>query len=265
MNIKRKTRNDWCDDNKILAYTKFDEKNHNLIHIKNIRNFTYFKDGTHKINHYDKTFDLNKLKQAYYIVQPFAFFKLVAHTFVSFEFEDNNFLSISVEIRKKKNEKKLSFKELYLKGLFNKYELIYVVGDEKDVIKYRTNYLLESINLYPLNTTKQINQTLFLDMIKRVNKLKIKPEYYNPIYNNCTTNIVRHVNKIRDKKINIFSLSILFPGLTGRLAHKLNLIKLPKHIKKSPFKIIQNYFNINSRALKYENYEDFSEKIRLEK
>ena len=253
---------DWLDEDKILAYTTKHNTDPNQITINNIRNFTYYKDGTHKSNYYNKNYDISKLKKIYYAVQPFAFFNLVAHTFVSFEFENDTFLSISVEIRKKKSDKKTPFSKLYLKSLFNSYELIYVVGDEKDLIKYRTNYLKESIHLYPFELTSDINQDFFKDMINRVDKLKKQPEYYHPWFNNCTTNLVKHVNKIRIDKIKLFNLAILFPGLSDKLAHKLKLIQIPKHLKSAKFKQIQNYYKINKNAQKYGNYEDFSTKIR---
>ena len=44
-------------------------------------------------------------------------------------------MAVSVEIRKEKGE---SFSPW--RGLLREYELMYVVGDERDVIRLRTNY-----------------------------------------------------------------------------------------------------------------------------
>ena len=60
--IKKK---EWNDTNKILSYSKINTKKPNLIEIYNIRNFTYYKNNTHKINYYNKTFDINKIKKVY--------------------------------------------------------------------------------------------------------------------------------------------------------------------------------------------------------
>jgi hypothetical protein len=90
---------DWNLDQEILPYAVVEEANGvlgtektadstgNLIHVKNIRNFSYTSTKEFTPNYYDKTFDISKLKRVYYIVEPFSGFKGSAHTFLSFEFE----------------------------------------------------------------------------------------------------------------------------------------------------------------------------------
>jgi len=55
-----------------------------------------------------------------------------AHTFVSFGFKSGDFLAISIEIRKEKGESFSAWR-----GLLKRYELMYVIADERDVIKLR--------------------------------------------------------------------------------------------------------------------------------
>ncbi len=192
----------WNTDQAVLPYA---EINNNLISIHNIRNFEYTSTTSYTKNYYDKTYDLSTLKKVYYIVEPFSGFPGSAHTFLSFEFSTTTgttiasstrgFLAISVEIRKEQGE---TFSAL--KGLFNTYEIMYVIADERDVVKLRSNYRKDLVYVYPVKTTEAKAQDLFIDMVKRTNKLKDNPEFYNSITNNCTTNIVRHVNTITPKK-----------------------------------------------------------------
>ncbi len=155
LNLFTKPSNDrnWNDDQAILSYA---EINSNLVTIHNIRNFTYASTTSYTANYYDKTFDFNKLQRVWYIVEPFSGIPGSAHTFLSFEFEGNEvnsshsssnpeFVSISVEIRKEKGE---SFNPI--KGLLNQYELMYVIADERDVIKLRSNYRHDLVYLYPI-------------------------------------------------------------------------------------------------------------------
>jgi len=121
----------WNTDQEILPYAEIKD---NFVSIYNIRNFSYASTTSYTPNYYDKTFDLNKIKKVWYVVEPFSGIPGSAHTFLSFEFEGDTFVSISVEIRKEKGE---SFHPI--KGLFNKYELMYVIGDERDLIKLRSN------------------------------------------------------------------------------------------------------------------------------
>ena len=238
----------WSTDQAILPYA---EINGNLVNIHNIRNFSYRTTNDYTPAYYDKTFDLDKIKSVYYVVEPFSGFLGAAHTFLSFEFEENNFVSISVEIRKEKGESFSAFK-----GILRQYELMYVIADERDVLKLRTNYRKDKVFVYPVNTTKEKMRALFLDMINRANGLKDSPEFYNTITNTCTTNIMRHVNKISPHRIPL-SLKVLMPKYSDELAYKLELIDTSL-----PLEQIRTKYGVNERAEIYDNDPEFSARIR---
>ncbi|MDQ3014549.1 MAG: DUF4105 domain-containing protein [bacterium] len=238
----------WNADQVVLPYAQIKD---NLITVKNIRNFSYTSTSTYTTNYYDKTFDLNKIKGVSYIVEPFSGFAGAAHTFLSFEFEGDSFLAVSVEIRKEVGE---SFSPL--KGLFNNYEIMYVLADERDAVKLRSNYRKDLVYVYPVKTTKEKTQALFLDIIARVNELKDTPEFYNSAINNCTTNIASHVNTISPKRIPL-SLALIMPADSDKLAYKLGLLDTDL-----PFEQAREKFLINERALKYADDPAFSVKIR---
>lgn len=239
----------WNDDQKILPFA---EINNNLVSVHTIRNFTYASTTSYTENYYDKTFDVNTIKNIWYIVEPFEGVPGSAHTFLSFEFENNQFLAISIEIRKEKGE---SFNPI--KGIFNQYELTYVVADENDVIKLRTNYRKDLVYLYPTKSTKEATQKIFLDMLQRANTLKNKPEFYNTITNNCTTNIVKHINTISPKSIPFFTLQAIFPAYSDKLAYNLGLLNTTL-----PFNDIRKHYLINDKAIKYADDKNFSIRIR---
>lgn len=270
---KASNNRDWNDDQAILPYAEIHD---NLVSIHNIRNFSYASTTSYTKNYYDKVFDLNKIKRAWYVVEPFSGIPGSAHTFLSFEFEGDNasgtlsdqelgqvheqkndpqnsqFVAISVEIRKENEE---SFHPV--KGLFNKYELMYVIADEKDAIKLRTNYRKDLVYLYPAKTTKEKTKALFLDMIKRANELRDTPEFYNSITNTCTTNIVRHINTVTPNRLPSFSLDILLPANSDELAYKYGLIDTDLSFEDARKK----YF-INDKALQYADDPDFSVRVR---
>ena len=239
---------DWAEDQAILPYA---EINGNLVHIHNIRNFSYTAVDEYTPGYYDKTFDIEKLTAVYYVVEHFSSLKSLAHTMLSFEFEGDNFVSISVEIRKEKGE---SFSAL--KGMLKAFELMYVVADERDAIRLRTNVRNDPVSLYPVKATGDMKKALFLDMVTRGTKLRERPEFYNTLTNTCTTNIVRHVNRISPRLIP-FSYKVLLPGHSDRLAYALGLIETTL-----PFEEIRDYFSINKQALLYGESHDFSRKIR---
>jgi len=247
--IKPSNDRDWTDDQKILPYAEIDD---NLITIHNIRNFAYETTEIYTPHYYDKTFDLDKIKSVDFILEPFSDFAGAAHTFLSFGFEDDEYVAISVEIRKEKGEEFSA-----LKGLFNKYEIMYVIADENDAVKLRSNYRKDKVYIYPAKTSKEKIQTLFLDMINRTNKLKDSPEFYNTITNTCTTNLAKHINTISPKTIPL-SYKMLMPGYADQLAFDLDLIDTELSLEEA-----KKFFLINERAEKYGEHEDFSKLIRM--
>jgi len=248
LSISPSNNRNWNTDQAILPSAEIEG---NLIHIHNIRNFTYRSTTDFTPAYYDKTFDLTKLKKIYYIVEPFSNWEGSAHTFVSFEFESSQFISISIEIRKEKGEGFSAWK-----GLLKQYEIMYVIADEWDVVKLRSNYRKDSVFIYPIKTTPERMQKVFLEMIQSANKLKDKPEFYNTLTNTCTTNLVHHANSIVPGRIP-FSYKVLFPGYSDRLAYDLGLIDTNLSFEETRAK-----YKINERADKYADSPDFSQKIR---
>jgi len=253
VNLKTDPSNnrDWNTDQEILPYADIQD---NLVTIYNIRNFSYTSPTEYTPNYYDKTFDLNMIKKVWYVVEPFSGIPGSAHTFLSFEFENDQFVSISVEIRKEKGE---SFHPIT--GLFNTYELMYVIADEQDVIKLRSNYRKDLVYVYPAKTSKEKIRELFLDMIKRTNSLKDNPEFYNTVTNTCTTNIVNHIDTISPNKVPMFNLNILLPANSDRLAYELGLLDTDLSFEDARVR----YF-INDKAMEYADADDFSRRIREE-
>lgn len=240
---------DWNADQTVLPFA---EINRNMVTVHNIRNFRYASTTSYTPAFYYKTFDMSKIKKAWYIVEPFSGIPGSAHTFLSFEFEDNQFVSISVEIRKEKGE---SFNPI--KGLFNQFEVMYVIADEKDVIDLRANYRKDMVFLYPVRASKEKVAALFLDMLSKANELKDKPEFYNTLTNTCTTNIVHHINKLMDDKIWALRTDILFPANSDRLALELGLLDTDLPLLEARAK-----YHINEKAAKAINSETFSTDIR---
>jgi len=207
---------EWTDDQKILATVDFIDEN--TVAIKNIRNISYTATSDYSVGYYDKTINIDDIDSVWYMVEPFGSFG-AAHTLVSFGFNDGSYLSISVEIRKEKGE---SFSPI--KGIFRQYELVYVIADESDVIKLRTNYRKDEVRLYPINAEKEKIQEVFVSMLKRASELATKPEFYNTISSNCTTNIVKHVREFSERAIPWYSLKYLMPASSDVVAYDAGMI-----------------------------------------
>jgi len=115
----------WKKDFVILPDVRIDS---NYVFIKNIRNNEHISGDSSILRYYDGTFNLNNLESLWFVLSPFVDqWRGPAHSFLSFGFSDSQFISISVEARKEIGE---SYS--MIGGMFKKFELIYVVGDERD-------------------------------------------------------------------------------------------------------------------------------------
>src|SRR5947207_5341559 len=108
----------------------------------------------------------------------------IAHPIVSFQFADAPPLCFSIETRRKLGQTYSA-----IEGLYRQFELIYIVADERDVIRLRTNYRKEDIYLYRTTISPAHARERFLEYIHSLNALRNKPSWYNAITTNCTTSI----------------------------------------------------------------------------
>jgi len=247
--IRKPSNNrDWEVDQSILPEVEIEN---NLVHIKNIRDFDYKTETNYIKNYYDRTFDLDKIKSIDFGLSIFSKWKGLAHTFLSFGFEDGEYVAVSIEIRKEKNETYSA-----LRGLLNEYEIMYVVADEGDVIKLRTNIRDEKVYLYPVKTTKEKQQELFLNIMEQVKRLEIEPEFYNTATNACGTGIMSHVNEISERRIPI-DFRVLIPGYSDELGYKLGLFDTELSLEEA-----QKKFYISDKAKKFVKGQNFSRMIR---
>ena len=78
-----------------------------------------------------------------------------------------------------------------LAGFFRLYELIYVVADERDVLRVRTNFRQhEDVYLYRTAATPAQARIYFLEYLAALNQLHHHPRWYHVVAANCLTSIL---------------------------------------------------------------------------
>jgi len=210
---------DWQEHLSIPSEAVFN--NDDTVTVKNVRNYRYGPtEAEMHPGYYDRTYDLNGVKRIWFVTEPFNLTASIAHTFVSFEFKNGDFLAITIEARKLKSQEYSP-----LKGLFATYPLIYVAADERDVVLLRANLRKDNVYLYPMKLEKPENGRLFLvDMLQKMNDLLVEPEYYNTLASNCTSSIAKHVNNITPGRISPFSWELWLTASADQLAFENGLI-----------------------------------------
>ena len=217
--------------------------------IENVRNFDYRSENDFTERWETRTYDLDKLRG----VDMFLSFwgpTLIAHTIVSWQFADGPPLAVSIETRKEKGESYSA-----LRGFFRQYELYYVVADERDVIRLRTNYRGEHVYLYHIRIRPEDAKAVLLDYLQEVNRLAEHPRWYNALLHNCTTTIRHHVLHVG--KGNPWDWRILANGYIDELGYERGTIDTSL-----PFPELKARSDITARARAADDASDFSVRIR---
>lgn len=173
-------RNDriWRSENNRLMNFHFVD---GQVEIKNLRNFVWLDQDQYTVQWETRRYRLEDLRSLDLIVSHFMEGP-IAHVFLSFGFKNDEYLSLSLEVRQEEGEGFSS-----IGGFFRQYELALVVGDENDLIYSRTNVRNEMVYIYPIQMQQTELQMLFLEYLNNANRLNNKPKWYNTLVSNCTT------------------------------------------------------------------------------
>lgn len=219
------------------------------VRITGVRDFTYRSRNDFDVRYVERTIDISHLTAVDFYVSYWTEGP-VGHTFLSFIFDNAPPLSISIETRPEIGE---GFDPIA--SLFKQFELIYVVGTERDVVGVRTNHRRETTYLYRLNASLAAERELLMIYLERINQLADKPEWYHLLSNSCTINIIRYANAA---------------GREGRLdiRHILNgwidayLYRSGRIDTSLPFEELRRKSLINPNAEAAGDRPDFPERIR---
>jgi len=220
------------------------------VRITGFRNFEYRSTEDFTVRYEEREVLLSHLTSvdffvSYWMVGP------VGHTFLSFNFDNAPPVCISIETRPEVGE---GFDPIA--SLFKQFELIYVVGDERDLVRVRTNYRNEKVYLYHLRIPTENARRLFLIYLERINYLADHAEFYHLLSNSCTINILRYAN--RAGRVGSLDLRHVLNGLVDRYLYYAGVLA-----SRLPFQELRQRSRINEAAQAAENAPDFYQRVRV--
>lgn len=240
---------DWKPEHGVLPTVTIDSSR---VHIGGIRNFSYRSATDFTPAYYDRTFDLDGIASVWLGISVFKTnWRGPAHSFLCFGFDNGDYLAASIEARQEKGE---SYSMLW--GLFRRFEVIYVLGDERDVVGTRAIQRADQVYLYPIRASREAIRMLFVDLVEAADALRHHPKFYNTLTDNCTTLLREHANRVATRKIR-GGYRILLPGYADELMIEQGLID-----SDLPLEEVRKRFWINEKARRYARAENFSELIR---
>ena len=237
---------DWADD---VARVLEAEVDGNRVTLHNVRNFDWTRGGDPAPRWERRTYDLDRLASAD-LVLSYWMGPAIAHTLVSFGFDDGSRIVFSLEIRKERHE---SFSAVG--GFFKQFEAVLVAADERDIVRVRSNVRDEDVFLYRLAIPKQALRTLFLAYVDEAHALQDAPRFYNTLTSNCTTvvfDIARHVAPGLP-----LDIRLLLSGWFAQYVHAQGGLA-----GAGPFAELQARGRITARARAADTDPDFSRIIR---
>lgn len=246
---------EWAADQTVLSQIVIDGDD---VTIKEYRHNVYRSDSDYDVHRSNFSFKLSELDKVWFIVQRFTPQEGLAHVFLSFEVlpadgEAKHF-ALSVEIRREEDE---YFSPT--QGLYRRYELNYVFGDERDLIGVRTVMRPEDrLFMYPVNATPEQVQQAFRSIADRTNQIYKQPEFYHTVLNNCMNGILRHTVELTPKEISWFDPRIIMPGYSDRFAFQEGIIGSPGQ----SFELLRETSRIDQRAREHGIRDGFSNAIR---
>jgi len=220
-----------------------------FVTIQNVRNFKYRSESDYDQRWETRTYNLDHIKGVDLFLSLWGLTE-IAHTIVSWEFDDGRPLAISIETRKAKGESYST-----LRGFFRQYELYYVVADERDLVGLRTNYRGEQVYLYRIRIPIQQARALLIDYLTKVNRLADHPQWYNALTQNCTTTIRGHAQYAGAGRH--FDWRLLANGHVDQLLYERHQIDTD-----IPFDDLRSRSNITEKAKAAGDVSDFSDRIR---
>ncbi|MEE7548477.1 DUF4105 domain-containing protein, partial [Xanthomonas sp. Kuri4-1] len=169
---------DWADD--VAQRLQAEVDGHRVV-LHNVRDFDWTSETVYRPRWETRSYDLDRLVSAD-LAMSYWMGPAIAHTLISFGFDDGSRVVFSLEIRKERRE---SFSALG--GFFRKFEETLVAADERDILRVRTNVRGEDMYLYRLAIPPKALREMFLGYVARAQALDRTPQFYNTLTSNCTT------------------------------------------------------------------------------
>jgi len=216
----------------------------------NFRNFGYALDGTVTERWETRTVHLSKLQGIDFILNYWGS-PWIAHPIFSFDFGDEGHVAFSIETRREQGEVYTT-----LGGLYKLYELTYLVGDERDFIRVRTNIRKdEDAYLFRLAVTPERARERFLEYVAEIRAIHDQPRFYNVITANCTTAIR---SQMQASQRGIPDWRLLLNGKLDEMFFEKGLLVA----KGFSLAVLKEKGHLDDRALEAHDDPEFSKKIR---
>jgi hypothetical protein len=220
--------------------------------IHNFRNCDYRTETDYSNCWSDRAVNLSELRGVDLFFTTWGV-RWIGHPILSFQFGDDQHVAFSIEARYKPGQAYSA-----ILGFFRQYELLFVVADERDVIRLRTNFRKdEEVFLYRARMGPDSARAILMTYVQYLNQLKDHPEWYNALTRNCTTTLDKQISS-EVAKPQPWNYQFLVNGTLDELLYDRGRLVT----EGLAFNDLKSSAHINAIAKAADKYEDFSAIIR---
>ena len=236
---------EWADD---LAYITQGEISGEQAILRNVRNFHWRTAEDYDVRWESRSYDLSALRSVDLITSEWGM-PGIAHILVSFGFDDGEFITFTVEIRREREE---TFSAIG--GFFKQFELNVLASDERDAVRVRTNVRGEDAHIYRIEMPEEAMRALFVAYVDEANQLAAEPRFYHTVTANCTIIVYKMMEQIVDG-LPMDARLLLSAYLPSYIQHVGGLVD-------APLDVLKDRGHFTERAKKAGDDPDFSRIIR---
>jgi len=252
LQLKPSNNLDWQPN---LAQTPWAEIHGDRVTIHNFRNCYYRQETDFTCQWLTKDVFLSQLRGTDLFVDDWGL-PWIEHPIISFQFGDDDYVATSIEARYRVGQ---SYSPI--RSFFRQFTIVYVFANERDLIRLRTNYRSgEKVYLYHLLLSPESSRAIFLQYLQDANRLHGRPQWFNALTNNCTTNLFAHMGATGHLPAGTsrYSWWILLNGFAPEMLYRGGNFG-----GNLPFPDLEKQACINPVANKLNDAPDFSRRIRL--
>ncbi len=244
------TERDWLAIHAVTPQVTIDG---DQVVVEGVRNYRFFADSPPVGRFETRRYDLSRLESLWYGLSVFHpdGWRGPAHGFFSFGFDDGTYVTLSVEARKEKGESYGVYR-----GLMRNFELIYIVGDERDLILDRAVNRPDDVYLFPIEAPVAGIRELLISFLEEAERLGHEPAWYNTLTDNCTSRLRDHVNAVAPGLVPS-TWRVVLPGYSDELMMSLGRLRDGDDLEAA-----RKLWRINGRARAVGDSPDFSRAIR---
>lgn len=169
-----------------LGRTAYVEMDGQSFSVAPITDWSYTREGVAEERYIEGGYELDDLREVWFMLEPQPGSQLAAHTLLLFEFEGDRLLGLTIEARREQSEQYSA-----VRGIFNAFELAYVWGTARDLLVRRAVMLDHETFVYPIAISDEQKRVLLRRLLERTDSLETRARYYNTIFSNCTNELAK--------------------------------------------------------------------------